>query len=68
MKTVAAAAPKKPTVKMHFTNRSPGVRQIYDRILDVSRQFGPVKEDPKRRLFTSSTAQRMLAYRTGDRR
>jgi hypothetical protein len=48
MKTVAAAAPKKPTVNMHFTNRSPAVRQIYDRILDVSRQFGPVKEDPKK--------------------
>lgn len=47
MKNTALAA-KGPTVKMHFLNRSPAVRQIYDRILDVSQRFGPVKEDPKK--------------------
>ena len=33
---------------MHFTNRSPAVREIYDRLLDASRRFGPLKEDPKK--------------------
>ena len=46
MKVTASKA--EPTVKMHFVNRSQAVRQIYDRILDVSRGFGPVKEDPKK--------------------
>src|SRR5262249_31481107 len=48
MKDGPVAPIRAPTVRMHFLNRSPAVRQIYDRILDVSRRFGPVKEDPKK--------------------
>jgi Domain of unknown function (DUF5655) len=48
MKNAALAPKERPTVKMHFLNRSPAVRQIYDRILHVSRRFGPIKEDPKK--------------------
>ena len=33
---------------MHFANRSPEVRLIYDRILTESKRFGPVIEDPKK--------------------
>src|ERR1051325_2082217 len=42
------ATKAEPTVTMHFVNRSPAIREIYDRILDSSRRFGPVKEDPKK--------------------
>lgn len=33
---------------MHFVNRSPAVREIYDRIIAESKRFGPVTEDPKK--------------------
>jgi len=36
------------TVKEHFESRSPVVRDIYDTIVSCSREFGPVKEDPKK--------------------
>jgi hypothetical protein len=48
MRDAASAPTAAPTVQIHFINRSPAVRQIYDRILKVSRPFGPVKEDPKK--------------------
>ena len=38
----------RPTVAMHFVNRSPAVREIYDRIIAESKRFGPVIEDPKK--------------------
>jgi len=43
-----AAIQTESTVKMHFVNRSPAIRQIYDRILEISRGFGSIKEDPKK--------------------
>ena len=36
------------TVKAHFDNKDPIVRQIYDHLLKHSRRFGPVVEDPKK--------------------
>src|SRR5436190_22004913 len=36
------------TVEQHFDGRSPRVRDIYDTIVDVAREFGPVDEDPKK--------------------
>jgi hypothetical protein len=48
MPDAAFAANSKPTVAMHFANRSPEVRLIYDRILTESKRFGRVIEDPKK--------------------
>jgi hypothetical protein len=48
MKDAALVPIREPSVEMHFYNRSPAVRQIYDRILDASRRFGSIKEDPKK--------------------
>ncbi|HXI25364.1 MAG TPA: DUF5655 domain-containing protein [Pyrinomonadaceae bacterium] len=36
------------TVNTHFENRDAVVRQIYDRLLNRARTFGPVVEDPKK--------------------
>jgi uncharacterized protein DUF5655 len=36
------------TVQAHFENRDAVVRQIYDRLLNRARTFGPVVEDPKK--------------------
>src|SRR5437762_1439509 len=36
------------TVDQHFDGRSQAVRDIYDTIVDVAREFGPVDEDPKK--------------------
>jgi hypothetical protein len=38
----------RPTVAGHFEGRDPVLRQIYDRLLAVSRGFGSVEEDPKK--------------------
>jgi len=38
----------RPTVQAHFDGRSAIVREIYNRILKVSHNFGPVIEDPKK--------------------
>jgi len=32
----------------HFVGRQPHVRAIYDGILDAAKQFGPVREEPKK--------------------
>src|SRR6185295_6400660 len=37
-----------PTIEQHFEGKQPVVRDIYDRLLVVSRQFGYVGEDPKK--------------------
>jgi hypothetical protein len=37
-----------PSVAAHFAGRSPAVRQVYDRILEVCQAFGPFDEDPKK--------------------
>ncbi len=36
------------SVAQHFEGRSPHVREIYDLIVAVGREFGPVEEDPKK--------------------
>ena len=36
------------TVESHFTDKSPVVREIYNKLLKVLRQFGPVTEEPKK--------------------
>src|SRR5688500_1157272 len=36
------------TVAEHFEGKSPDVRAVYDRILDVFRGFGALEEDPKK--------------------
>jgi len=36
------------TVDHHFVGRQPHVRAIYDGILDAAKQFGPVREEPKK--------------------
>ena len=65
MPDAALAANSKPTVAMHFANRSPEVRLIYDRILTESKRFGPVIEDPKKTSIhlVNSTAAAGVATR-----
>lgn len=36
------------TVSSHFEGKSPNVRKIYDQLVKVLRQFGPISEDPKK--------------------
>jgi hypothetical protein len=36
------------TVREHFENRAPEVRETYSRILKTARKLGPVAEDPKK--------------------
>ena len=36
------------TVKSHFEGKDAAVRQIYDRLLKATGEFGPVAEDPKK--------------------
>jgi hypothetical protein len=47
------------TVGEHFANRDPLVKATYAAILKVSRQFGPVIEDPKK---TSIHLNRRTAF------
>jgi len=48
-----------PTVAQHFDGKPQVVRDIYDRLLAVSRQWGPVEEDPKK---TSIHLNRKYAF------
>jgi hypothetical protein len=36
------------TVDQHFVGRQPHVRAIYTRLLEITKQFGPVCEEPKK--------------------
>ncbi len=36
------------TIKSHFDGRAPIVRDIYDKLVRVLKQFGPIIEDPKK--------------------
>jgi hypothetical protein len=36
------------TVEDHFTGKAPAVREIYGRLLDLLRDFGPVAEEAKK--------------------
>jgi len=36
------------TVDHHFQDKEPRVRAIYDRLIDVAKQFGSVREEPKK--------------------
>lgn len=35
-------------VEQHFTSSQPQVRAIYNRLLEIARRFGPVREEPKK--------------------
>jgi uncharacterized protein DUF5655 len=37
-----------PAVSDHFIGKSPNVRSIYDRLLELLEQFGPISEEPKK--------------------
>lgn len=37
-----------PTVEQHFDGKQPVVREIYDKLLAASKEFGYVAEDPKK--------------------
>ena len=41
-------SPAELTLASHFTDKSPTVREIYDRIIKSLRKFGPVTEEPKK--------------------
>lgn len=36
------------TIESHFTDKSPTVREIYDRLIKALHKFGPVTEEPKK--------------------
>jgi hypothetical protein len=36
------------SVNDHFVNKNPSVRALYDQLVSVLRNFGPVEEDPKK--------------------
>ena len=42
------STPEGYSVADHFTEKDPIVRTIYDRLLDETRHFGPVVEEPKK--------------------
>jgi len=37
-----------PTVDDHFAGKAPAIREVYDRLLEVLREIGPVREEPKK--------------------
>lgn len=37
-----------PTIYDHFVNKDPSVRSLYDQLLKILNDFGPVKEVPKK--------------------
>ena len=37
-----------PTVNDHFKNKEPSVRALYDQLVKILNEFGPVKESPKK--------------------
>ena len=43
-----STSPTHFTVKSHFTDKSPVVREIYNRLMNALRKFGPVTEEPKK--------------------
>jgi hypothetical protein len=48
-----------PTVDEHFAGKADGVRALYDRLIAVAEQFGPVEQDPKK---TSIHLNRKTAF------
>ena len=40
------------SISQHFENKDPVVKSIYERILNESRKFGIVTEEPKKHRFT----------------
>ena len=48
-----------PTVDGHFSDRSEKVRALYDRLVAMTQQFGPVEQDPKK---TSIHLNRATAF------
>ncbi len=43
-----STSPTHFTVESHFTDKSPVVREIYNRLMNALRKFGPVTEEPKK--------------------
>lgn len=43
-----SAIPETVAVDNHFAGKPPGVREIYERLLAVLEEIGPVQEDPKK--------------------
>ena len=41
------------TIQQHFENREPTVRATYLAILTAAKKLGSVKEEPRKRRFTS---------------
>jgi hypothetical protein len=47
------------TVKRHFSDRDEKVRKLYDRLVAMTKEFGPVEQDPKK---TSIHLNRATAF------
>ena len=43
-----STSPTHFTVEFHFTDKSPVVREIYNRLMNALRKFGPVTEEPRK--------------------
>lgn len=43
-----STSPVNFTVESHFTDKSPVVREIYNRLIKALRKIGPVTEEPKK--------------------
>ena len=43
-----STSPTNFTIESHFTNKSPVVREIYDRLMKALQKFGLVIEEPKK--------------------
>jgi hypothetical protein len=54
-----------PTVEQHFEGKAGSVRDMYDTLLAVSREFGPVQEDPKKTSIHLNRKSAFAGVRTG---
>jgi hypothetical protein len=52
-------------VEQHFEGKAGSVRDIYDILLAVSREFGPVEEDPKKTSIHLNRKSAFAGVRTG---
>jgi len=48
-----------PTVEQHFAGKPDELRDLYDRLVQLAEQFGPVEQDPKK---TSIHLNRRTAF------
>jgi hypothetical protein len=54
-----AEDPKMPTVEDHFKGKTEELRNVYDKLVSMVEQFGPVEQDPKK---TSIHLNRTTAF------